>query len=132
MKSKVSKDSYNRVFLKHKSFLLRRLFSKKGFCFNLDRSVQKFVFFSVIRNRCVLSFKGRSVFSMFRVSSFSLRRVALEGKVCGLRKQSWLFLALVVEFGKHGNFKVYFFYSLLVRVQPRVFFCYKFYDPVSK
>ncbi len=111
MKSKISKDAYHRLFMKHKIKLLQRNFSKRwSYSSFLDVSLQKFVYFSFIRNRCFVSSKGRAISSLFCISSNILRSFARVGKLEYLSKASWLFLcvlALVVESGIHDNFKVY-------------------------
>ncbi len=39
--------------------------------------------------RCELTGRARSVYRKFRVSRIMLRKLALEGKVPGMRKSSW-------------------------------------------
>ncbi len=39
--------------------------------------------------RCQLSGRARGVYRKFRVSRIMLRKLALEGKIPGMRKSSW-------------------------------------------
>ena len=39
--------------------------------------------------RCELTGRARGVYRKFRISRIMLRRLALEGKIPGLRKASW-------------------------------------------
>ncbi|MCA9278490.1 MAG: type Z 30S ribosomal protein S14 [Phycisphaeraceae bacterium] len=39
--------------------------------------------------RCELTGRSRSVYRKFRVSRIMLRKLALEGKIPGMRKASW-------------------------------------------
>ncbi|HEB61329.1 MAG TPA: type Z 30S ribosomal protein S14 [Phycisphaeraceae bacterium] len=40
-------------------------------------------------NRCEITGRARGVYRKFRVSRITLRELALEGKVPGMRKASW-------------------------------------------
>ncbi len=42
-----------------------------------------------LRNICALTGRSRAVYRKFRVSRLMLRKLALEGKVPGMRKASW-------------------------------------------
>ena len=42
-----------------------------------------------VRNLCALTGRSRSVYRKFKVSRLMLRKLALEGKVPGMRKASW-------------------------------------------
>lgn len=42
-----------------------------------------------IRNRCVLTGRGRSVYKKFRLSRLMLRQLALQGELVGVKKISW-------------------------------------------
>lgn len=41
------------------------------------------------RNLCALTGRSRSVYRKFKVSRLMLRKLALEGKIPGMRKASW-------------------------------------------
>ncbi len=40
-------------------------------------------------NRCELTGRARGVYRKFRISRIMLRKLALEGKIPGMRKASW-------------------------------------------
>ena len=42
-----------------------------------------------LRNLCALTGRSRSVYQKFKVSRLMLRKLALEGKIPGMRKASW-------------------------------------------
>lgn len=42
-----------------------------------------------IRNICALTGRSRSVYQKFKISRLMLRKLALEGKIPGMRKSSW-------------------------------------------
>jgi small subunit ribosomal protein S14 len=42
-----------------------------------------------LRNLCVLTGRSRSVYRKFKISRLMLRKLALEGKIPGMRKASW-------------------------------------------
>ena len=42
-----------------------------------------------IRNRCELTGRARGYYRKFRLSRLMLRKLALEGKIPGMRKASW-------------------------------------------
>ena len=42
-----------------------------------------------IRNRCVLTGRGRGVYSYFRLSRIALRDLASQGLLSGITKSSW-------------------------------------------
>lgn len=46
-------------------------------------------FSSRIIRRCELTGRARGVYRKFRVSRIMLRKLALEGKIPGMRKSSW-------------------------------------------
>jgi len=41
------------------------------------------------RNQCALTGRTRSVYRKFKISRLMLRKLALEGKIPGMRKASW-------------------------------------------
>ncbi len=41
------------------------------------------------RNRCMLTGRSRGVYRKFGISRIMLRKLALEGKIPGMRKASW-------------------------------------------
>jgi ribosomal protein S14 len=45
--------------------------------------------FSTIRNRCILSGKGRSIYRKYHISRIVLRELASKGSLLGVRKVSW-------------------------------------------
>jgi len=42
-----------------------------------------------LRNRCVLSNRGRGIFGAFKISRVELRLLSSSGKINGLKKSSW-------------------------------------------
>ena len=46
-------------------------------------------FSSRIIRRCQLTGRSRGVYRKFRISRIMLRKLALEGKIPGMRKSSW-------------------------------------------
>lgn len=42
-----------------------------------------------LRNMCALTGRSRSVYRKFKISRLMLRKLALEGKIPGMRKASW-------------------------------------------
>ncbi|ANT65833.1 MULTISPECIES: 30S ribosomal protein S14 [Prosthecochloris] len=44
---------------------------------------------SRVRNRCVLTGRGRGVYEKFGLCRQQFRKLALEGKIPGMRKASW-------------------------------------------
>lgn len=46
-------------------------------------------YFSQIRNRCIITGRGRGVYSKYKLSRIMLRQEALNGFVPGVRKSSW-------------------------------------------
>lgn len=42
-----------------------------------------------LRNMCALTGRSRAVYRKFKISRLMLRKLALEGKVPGMRKASW-------------------------------------------
>ena len=42
-----------------------------------------------IQRRCQLTGRSRGVYRKFRISRIMLRKLALEGKIPGMRKSSW-------------------------------------------
>jgi ribosomal protein S14 len=42
-----------------------------------------------LRNRCVLTGRGRSVYKKFRLSRLMFRQLALQGELTGVKKISW-------------------------------------------
>ena len=42
-----------------------------------------------VRSLCALTGRSRSVYKKFKVSRLMLRKLALEGKIPGMRKASW-------------------------------------------
>ena len=42
-----------------------------------------------VRNRCATTGRPRGVYRKFRISRIMLRKLALEGKIPGMRKASW-------------------------------------------
>lgn len=42
-----------------------------------------------LRNMCSLTGRSRSVYRKFKISRLMLRKLALEGKIPGMRKASW-------------------------------------------
>lgn len=53
------------------------------------RSNRKPKFSSRIVRRCQLTGRARAVYRKFRISRIMLRKLALEGKIPGMRKASW-------------------------------------------
>ena len=42
-----------------------------------------------IRNRCVITGRGRSVYKLFRISRIAFREYAAQGALIGIKKASW-------------------------------------------
>jgi small subunit ribosomal protein S14 len=42
-----------------------------------------------LRNHCALTGRSRAVYQKFKISRLMLRKLALEGKIPGMRKASW-------------------------------------------
>lgn len=42
-----------------------------------------------LRNICAITGRSRAVYQKFRISRIMLRKLALEGKIPGMRKASW-------------------------------------------
>lgn len=42
-----------------------------------------------IKNRCIFSYRGRSIYSKFRMSRIEIRRRILKGLLPGFKKSSW-------------------------------------------
>jgi ribosomal protein S14 len=42
-----------------------------------------------IRNRCVITGRGRAVYKMFRISRIVFRELASRGAIIGIKKASW-------------------------------------------
>lgn len=53
------------------------------------RSNRKPKFSSRIVRRCEITGRAHSVYRKFRISRIMLRKLALEGKIPGMRKASW-------------------------------------------
>ncbi len=53
------------------------------------KSNQKPKFSSRTVRRCQLTGRARGVYRKFRISRIMLRKLALEGKIPGMRKASW-------------------------------------------
>ena len=68
MKSKIFKDKYNRIyFSKEKELIIIRFKSLPGII-KKNTFFKKKVFFSQLKNRCILTSRSRSIFSKFRSS----------------------------------------------------------------
>jgi len=52
---------------------------------NLDRNSSQIR----VRNRCILTGRGRSVYSFCRLSRLKFRELAAQGKLAGIQKSSW-------------------------------------------
>jgi small subunit ribosomal protein S14 len=55
----------------------------------MAKSMRKPKFSTRLRLRCQLSGRARGVYRKFRISRIMLRKLALEGKIPGMRKSSW-------------------------------------------
>lgn len=42
-----------------------------------------------VKNRCVLTGRGKSIHRAFKLSRIAIRKLASEGRINGLRKSSW-------------------------------------------
>lgn len=95
MKSAVTRDKKRRILFKQ--FEEKRLALKILQRLNpLDGRVQQGLnelphnsSITRIRNRCVLTGRGRSVWRTFRLSRIQLRKLALEGLLMGVKRASW-------------------------------------------
>ena len=55
----------------------------------MAKSMRKPKFSTRVVRRCQLSGRARGVYRKFRISRIVLRKLALEGKIPGMRKASW-------------------------------------------
>jgi small subunit ribosomal protein S14 len=55
----------------------------------MAKSMRKPKFSTRVVRRCQLSGRARGVYRKFRISRIMLRKLALEGKIPGMRKASW-------------------------------------------
>jgi small subunit ribosomal protein S14 len=55
----------------------------------MAKTLRKPKFSSRIVRRCELTGRARGVYRKFRISRIMLRKLALEGKIPGMRKSSW-------------------------------------------
>lgn len=55
----------------------------------MAKSMKTPKFSSRIVRRCQLTGRARGVYRKFRISRIMLRKLALEGKIPGMRKASW-------------------------------------------
>ncbi len=55
----------------------------------MAKSMKTPKFSTRLRLRCQLSGRARGVYRKFRISRIVLRKLALEGKIPGMRKASW-------------------------------------------
>jgi len=55
----------------------------------MAKSRRKPKFSTRVVRRCQLSGRARGVYRKFRISRIMLRKLALEGKIPGMRKASW-------------------------------------------
>ena len=67
-------------------FLRRELHDCKA---QMAKSMKTPKFSTRLRRRCQLSGRARGVYRKFRISRIVLRKLALEGKIPGMRKASW-------------------------------------------
>jgi ribosomal protein S14 len=89
MKSKLSKDIYNRLFFFVENVLLIDSYQKVSGHLKNRVVFKKKSYYTQFRNRCTLSGKSRSVISAFRISRIFFRNMALGTKLPGVKKQSW-------------------------------------------
>lgn len=92
------KDKKKRIAFKNLEF--KKLLSKSLLC-NLKLSynlrgclfsiVKKYQIFSKvnIRNRCVISNRSRYLFTMYRVSRLTFKRLVVLGRISGVYKSIW-------------------------------------------
>ena len=55
----------------------------------MAKSQRKPKFSTRVVRRCELTGRSRGVYRKFRISRIMLRKLALEGKIPGMRKSSW-------------------------------------------
>lgn len=99
MKSLIEKDKKRRrlYFLYEKKyFILKYLHHNRNLPYNVRKSAyEQLVKFPRnsslvrLRNRCVLTSRGRSVYRKFKLSRLMLRKLALKGELPGVKKISW-------------------------------------------
>jgi len=89
MKSKITKDRYNRVFFIKEIELIIKDYTKLPKQVQSNSIFQKKIFISKLKNRCIFSNKSRSVFVKYRLSRIFFRDFALLGKLTNVKKQSW-------------------------------------------
>lgn len=99
MKSLYIKDRNRRYiysFLEKKIIILKSIVQN----FNLNLSIRTFAYNEMvtlikfnsntkIRNRCVLSNRGRAVYRKFKMSRIFFKKYALQGDLVGIKKASW-------------------------------------------
>jgi small subunit ribosomal protein S14 len=100
MKKQVLKDIQKRlkVFKEEKKRLLLKFIIRST---NLNKNLTKKAFTSLmfsntlkgyrtqIKNRCIFTSRGRSIYSSLKISRITFRKLVSEGSLLGIRKSSW-------------------------------------------
>jgi ribosomal protein S14 len=63
--------------------------SLKHFCVKKLNTISRNASKTRIRNRCILSGRGRAVFNKFKISRLKFREMASFGKLLGIYKKTW-------------------------------------------
>ena len=82
MKSLIIKDKNNRIYIKHEALLLK---DKKNL-FKIKRYKKK-IQITIIKNRCVFSGKGKSVFSKYKISRIFFKELSATLQINNVYKQ---------------------------------------------
>jgi ribosomal protein S14 len=99
MSTKVIKDKQTRQYI----FFEKQLFLNQLFVQVPTATEKQLLLFSkkqslvILKNHCIYTQRSRSVFKFFRCSRIILRQLGLGSLFCGFKKQSRLFLALMME-----------------------------------
>lgn len=93
-KDKKKRNLYKKYELKKKilkSIVLNRnvYIEKKNKVQELVNKIPKNASITRIRNRCIVTGRGRGVYSFFKLSRLSFRELASFGFLPGIRKASW-------------------------------------------
>jgi len=93
------KDNLKRMFFKNfekKRIILKGLFKNQYISFPLRylfflklNSLKKNTSIVKVRNRCVITGRGRSVYKLFRMSRLQIKELAYYNVIPGLKQSTW-------------------------------------------
>ena len=86
-KSVIARNEKRRVLVER--YAAKREELKKAGDYEALRKLPRNSSSSRVRNRCVLTGRGRGVYEKFGLCRQMFRKLALEGKLPGVRKASW-------------------------------------------